>query len=192
MATLPFTSSQCFFFTILAFAVAGWFRGWKKEILSLLFVLIAAFLVHPSGDQSFAQALARIPAALVYLLSGQTGNPPSVSNAPSPLGPWGPLLAFILIAAIGYYVGEKAFGKPATLTEHILGMLPAIGAAAIFLNFLNTSNFFGKDPQGHPVFSIMLQPPDPGQFVPVLLVISILVVIGGLIATRAKKTAGKK
>src|SRR5438309_10921478 len=81
MAVLPFSDSQCFFFTILAFAVVGLYRGWKKEILSLLFVLIAAFLVHPSGDQSFAQALARIPTAIVYLLSGQSGGASSGNSS---------------------------------------------------------------------------------------------------------------
>jgi hypothetical protein len=98
----------------------------------------------------------------------------------------------MLIAAIGYYVGEKAFTKPSSPTERILGILPAVGAAALFLNFLNTSNFFAKDAAGHSVFQISLQPPDPSQFVPILFVICILVVIGGLIATRAKKSAGKK
>src|SRR5437660_2425503 len=192
MATLPFTDSECFFFAILAFAVVGFYRGWKKEVLSLLFILIAAFLVRPSSGGGFTEMLARLPATISYLLTG-TVSPPS---APAPtnafLGPLGPILAFLLIAALGYYLGEKAFPKPATPTERILGILPAITAGTLFLGFLNSSNFFAKDTQGHPVFSIMLQPPDPGQFVPVLLVISILVVIGGLIATRAKKTAGKK
>jgi hypothetical protein len=192
MATLPFTASECFFFAILAFAVMGFYRGWKKEVLSLLFILIAAFLVRPSSGGGFTEMLARLPATISYLLTG-TVSPPS---APAPtnafLGPLGPVLAFLLIAALGYYLGEKAFPKPASPTERILGILPAITAGALFLGFLNSSNFFAKDPQGHSVFSIMLQPPDPGQFVPVLLVISILVVIGGLIATRAKKTAGKK
>src|SRR5436305_5249664 len=105
MAVLPFSDSQCFFFTILAFAVVGFYRGWKKEILSLLFVLIAVFLVHPSGDQTFPQAIARIPAAVVYLLSGKAGAAPTGTPPPSVLGSWGPLLAFLLIAAIGYYVG---------------------------------------------------------------------------------------
>ena len=190
MAVLPFSDSQCFFFTILVFAVVGFYRGWKKEILSLLFILIAAFLVHPSGDQSFSQAIARIPTALIYLLSGQQGG--ASTNTPVFLGPWGPLLAFMLIAAIGYYVGEKAFTKPSGPTERILGILPAVGGAAIFLNFLNTSNFFAKDAAGHSVFQISLQPPDPSQFVPILFVICILGVIGGLIATRAKKSAPKK
>src|SRR5438045_3751465 len=100
MATLPFSDSQCFFFAILAFAVAGFYRGWKKEILSLLFVLIAVFLVHPSSsDQSFPQAIARIPAAVIYLLSGKPGTVSSQAPSPSVLGSWGPLLAFLLIAA---------------------------------------------------------------------------------------------
>ncbi len=192
MAILPFTDSQCFFFTILAFAVVGFYRGWKKEVLSLLFILIAAFLVRPSSGGGFTEMIARLPATISYLVSGTV----SPSSGPAPttafLGPWGPILAFLLIAALGYYLGEKAFPKPASPTERILGILPAIAAAALFLAFLNSSNFFAKDAAGHSVFSISLQPPDPGQFVPILLVISILVVIGGLIATRAKKTAGKK
>ena len=192
MAILPFTDSQCFFFAVLAFAVVGFYRGWKKEVLSLLFILIAAFLVRPSSGGGLTEMIARLPATISYLVSGTVS--PSAAPAPTTafLGPWGPILAFLLIAALGYYLGEKAFPKPATPTERILGILPAIAAAALFLAFLNSSNFFAKDAAGHSVFSISLQPPDPGQFVPILLVISILVVIGGLVATRAKKTAGKK
>jgi hypothetical protein len=92
----------------------------------------------------------------------------------------------VLIAAIGYYLGEKAFPKPSTPTERILGILPALVAAALVLGFLNSSNFFSRQ------IAISLQAPDPGQFVPILLVISILVVIGGLIAARAKKASAKK
>ena len=72
-----------------------------------------------------------------------------------------------------------------------MGILPGVAAAALFLVFLNTGNFFAKDAQGHQVFSVSLQSPDPGQYVPILLVISILVVIVGLITTRAKKPAAK-
>ena len=139
---LPFSSSECFFLTVLAFAVVGFLRGWKKEVLSLLFILFAALLVRP-GDQSFPKLMARIPAAFTYLLSGNSGNAAETTNSTSSfLGPWGPLLAFVLIAAIGYYVGEKAFPKPSSPTEHILGILPALVAAALVLGFLNTSNFF--------------------------------------------------
>jgi lysylphosphatidylglycerol synthetase-like protein (DUF2156 family) len=183
---LPFSASQCFFFTIFAFAVVGFLRGWKKEVLSLLFILFAALLVRP-GDQSFPQMMARIPAAFTYLLSGNSGNAAATTNSTSSfLGPWGPILAFVLIAAIGYYLGEKAFPKPSTPTERILGILPALVAAALVLGFLNSSNFFSRQ------IAISLQAPDPGQFVPILLVISILVVIGGLIAARAKKASAKK
>ena len=131
MAILPFTDSQCFFFAILAFAVVGFYRGWKKEILSLLFILIAAFLVRPSSGGGFTEMIARLPATISYLVSGTV----SPSSAPAPttafLGAWGPILAFLLIAALGYYLGEKAFPKPASPTERILGILPAIAAAAL-------------------------------------------------------------
>ncbi len=192
MAVLPFTDSECFFVAVLAFAVMGFYRGWKKEVLSLLFILLAVFLVRPGSSGGFTDMIARLPSSISYLLSGTV--PPASPTSPSVpfLGPIGPLLAFLLIAALGYYLGEKAFQKPTTPTERILGILPAVAAAALFLVFLNTSNFFAKDAQGHQVFTVSLQSPDPGQFVPILLVISILVVIVGLIATRAKKAAPKK
>jgi hypothetical protein len=192
MAILPFTDSECFFFAILAFAVVGFYRGWKKEILSLLFILIAAFLVRPSSGGGFTEMIAHLPATISYLVSGKVAPSSAPTSTNAFLGAWGPILGFVLIAAIGYYLGEKAFPKPTSPTERILGILPAVATAALFLGFLNSSNFFAKDTQGHSVFSISLQPPDPGQFVPILLVISILVVIGGLIATRARKSTGKK
>jgi hypothetical protein len=190
---LPISDSNCFFITIFAFAVMGFMRGWKKEVLSLLFILIAAFLVRPNGDQSLTQMIARVPAALSYLFSNKIETATTTTtNTASFLGPWGALLAFALIAALGYYLGEKAFPKPATPTERILGIIPALGAAALLLSFLRSGNFFTTDQQGHTVFSISMQPPDPTQFVPILLVIAILVVIGGLIAARSKKASAPK
>lgn len=188
--SLPFTDQQCFFIAILAFAVAGFQRGWRRELVSLVFVLLAVFLVRPDSSKSFALFLARLPGTFAFLITGK--QQPAVSPPDNGfLGPLGSLLLFAVIVAIGYFVGNKAFpAKPGTTHERFIGIVPAIVSGAFVLAFL--SNFFPKNPAGQSQFMIAVQPPDPSNYVPAIFVIAVVAVIVALIAARTKKTAAKK
>ncbi len=191
MSSLPFTAQQCFFVAILVFIVVGFQRGWRRELVTLVFVLLAVLLIRPgSGGGFISELLARIPAVFGYIATGSTSTTAATSTATSNfLGPWGTLLGFALVVAIGYVVGQRAFPKPTTPTERFLGIVPSVVSGAFILGYLTSGNFFAKNQQGQSFFSIVVQPPDPTNFVPVIFAIAIIAVVIGLIAGRAKKSA---
>lgn len=188
--SLPFTDQQCFFVAILVFAIVGFQRGWRRELVSLVFILLAVFLVRPDSSKTFGQFLGRLPSTLSYLLTGtaQSSAPPPATS--SFMGPLGSLLLFIVIGAIGYLVGNKVFAKPTTPQERFIGIVPAIISGAFVLAFV--SNFFPRNAAGRSLFTVAIQPPDPGNYLPVIFVIAVVSLVVGLIAARTKKTPAKK
>lgn len=189
--TYAMPSWTCFFIIVLAYAIVGFIRGWMRELVSLLFYIIAFFLLSPRGNQSMAVVLTRLSSAFSYVITGKPQDNGTDTTA-SFLGPWVSFLIFILLIAIGYYLGNKAFREPATTSGRLLGILPALIEATLVIIFLNSSNFFARDENGQMVFT--LQPPDPGQFLLILFVIGILASIGALIAAgiRSRGSPAKK
>jgi hypothetical protein len=190
MSSLPFTNSQCFFVAILVFIVVGFQRGWRRELITLVFVLLAVILIRPNASGFITGLFARIPAMLGYLFTGstQTGaTGTAVSN--NFLGPWGTLLVFIIVVALGYIVGQRVFPKPATPAERFIGIVPSVISGAFILYYLTTGPFFAKNTSGQSFFSVVVQPPDPTNYVPIIFVIAVVAVVVGLIAARAKKPA---
>ncbi|GAC1423869.1 MAG: hypothetical protein NVS4B1_12600 [Ktedonobacteraceae bacterium] len=197
MSSLPFTDQQCFFVAILVFIVVGFQRGWRRELITLVFVLLAVILIRPTTNGGFITGLfTRIPAMFGYLLTGSTRtNATTTAVSNNFLGPWGILLAFILVVALGYFVGQRVFPKPTTPTERFIGIVPSMISGAFILGYLTTGNFFAKNQQGQSFFSVVVQPPDPTNYVSIIFVIAVVAVVIGLIAAKAKKSAppaGKK
>lgn len=191
MSSLPFTDQQCFFVAMLAFIVVGFQRGWRREVITLVFVLLAVFLVRPDSSKVFGQFFSRLPSTLGFLFTGSAQNGSSGSANTNFLGPWGALLVFALIIALGYYVGNRAFPqKPATPTERFIGVVPAVVYGAFILAYLGS--FFPKDAAGRALFTVAIQPPDPGNYVAVIFVIAVVALVVALIAARAKKTPARK
>lgn len=190
MSSLPFTDQQCFFVVIFAFAIGGFIRGWRRECISLIFILLAAALIHPSTNQVFGQFLERLPSTLSFLVTGKASAAaaPATSTTAS-FGPFWALLIFALLAALGYYIGNKAFPKPATQPERFIGVIPALIAGATVLYYINTGGFFARTADGQTTFSTVFMLPDPAQYIPVLFVIAIISVVVALISSRTKKAS---
>jgi len=189
MSSLPFTGQQCFFVAILVFIIVGFQRGWRRELITLIFVLLAVILVRP-GDGLITGLFARIPAMFGYLATGSTQPASTATTATSNfLGPWGTLLVFFIVVAIGYVVGNSAFPKPTNPAERFIGIVPSVISGAFILGYLTMGNFFAKNSQGQSTFAVVVQPPDPTNYVPILFVIAVVAVVIGLIAGRAKKSA---
>lgn len=185
---LPIDSQQCFFVVILAFIVIGFVRGWRRELVSLVFILLAVFLVRPDTSRTFAQFLSRLPTTFGYLI----GNPnaaPAISASPGALTPFWSLVIFIGVVLLGYYIGNRAFPKPGVPQERFIGIVPAIVSGAFVMGYL--SNYLTSQ-SGQPRMVVAVPAPDPVSYVPLLLIIAILAVVIGLIAARAKKAPAKK
>ena len=187
MSTLPITGQQCFFVAVIIFVALGFTRGWKREVISLLFILLGVALINPNNNQSLLQYIQRIPDLISYLFTGRfAATPaPTSSTGSSPLIT---LLVFGLVVLLGYYVGNKAFPKPATPAERFIGIVPALISAAAVLYYLENGGFFAKTSNGASVATVFAIP-DPSQYVPLIVVIAVIALIIALISSRAKKSA---
>jgi len=177
------TAQQIFFFGILVFAIIGLQRGWRRELISLVFAMIGAFLLIPGNGNTFQVFLDRLLGATGVLISG-TQPPP-----PGPLPSWAALAAFAIVLGLGYYISTRAFPKPATPAERIIGVVPAIITGAIVLDYL--FQYF-TSVTGSPTLNLSLPTPDPTSFVPILFVIALVSVVVALITSRMRRTPAKK
>lgn len=186
--SLPFTSQQCFFVAILAFIVIGFVRGWRRELVSLVFVLLAAVLIRPGTNNTIGHFIARIPSTLGYLVSGSSGNSSTSTSSTNFLGPWGTILMFALVVVLGYFVGNKAFPRPTQPAERFIGVIPGVISGAFIMGYLVSSGFFGSKPS----LNIVLTPPDPSNYVPIIFIVAVAASIIALIVSRTKKAPAKK
>ncbi|GCE27046.1 hypothetical protein KDA_25300 [Dictyobacter alpinus] len=184
--SLPFTEQQCFFVAILVFVVVGFQRGWRRELVSLVFILLASFLVHQDTSNAVGSFINRLPAVIGY--AAGASQQPQTSLATGFLGgPFWSLIIFAALVALGYYVGNKAFPRPFTPQERFIGIVPAVIAGAFVLGYL--SNYF-RTTAGRSTVSVDVQSPDPLNYVAIIFLIAIIAITVAVIASRRK--AAKK
>lgn len=188
---LPLNSQQCFFITMLVFIVVGFTRGWRREVISLVFVLLAVFLIHPDTSDALNGFFARLGNFISYLSgSGEPLNsPPSSSGISFLSGPFWSLVIFLLIAVLGYYVGNRVFPPPSTTHERFIGIIPAIITGAFVLFYMSS---YARSTGGSANLQVQVAPPDPTTFAPTIFVLALVALVIGLIASRFKKAPGKK
>jgi len=187
--TLPFTPQECFFAAIIVFAIIGLQRGWRREIITLAFVLAGLlFLVTFGLGKGIADFIfLRIPVIIADLL----GQPVAKTSAPSAsVIQLTTIITFFVILALGYIVGNRAMPGAKTPADRILGIIPAIitGFAVIF--FVN--NYIASNQNGNSLFTLAVETPNPSNYIVVIFVIAVVAVVVGLIAASAKKSGGAK
>ena len=95
MSSLPFTDQQCFFVAIFVFIILGFQRGWRRELISLVFILLGVFLVNPGNFKTVSSFLTRIPNMVGFLITGsQTSANPVMSAGLECVRPMGAVAAF--------------------------------------------------------------------------------------------------
>ncbi len=185
------SSQQCFFITIIAFGLIGFIRGWRREVISLAFALTGVLFLLLSGGDALAQIVfVKVPVALHDIFGSGSGAAPS---PPSPTAVLAiTLIAFVLIVALGYYIGNKAFpgnSSNGTPAARLLGILPGLVTGYFLITYI--ARTFATSPVitlgvGTPTQSVL------SDYTPLLFVVAIIAVIAGLIASRAKKSPAKK
>lgn len=181
-----FQGWQCFFVVFLAFAVIGFIRGWRREIVSLAFTLAAVLIGALNGGILVAQAVfVRLPLAFQ--------DPNNLHTPPSPTSTEVLIvtaLTLTIIIALGYIIGNRAFPKPTTPPERIWGAIPAIISGIAIYSVLSRLTTVVN---GGQAFTLAVPNPSPdmvGNYLLLIFVVLVVLVIIGLVASSAKKGSG--
>jgi hypothetical protein len=187
--TFQLTAPQCFFLVILAFAVIGFQRGWKRELVSLGFSLGAVLFLYLGGGNGLAQFLfLRLPVIAQIVVGGQSSSPSSGSVTTNDVLIV-TIVTFIVIIGAGYLIGNKAFPRPNTPAERLLGILPAI-VTGYFL-MLYVTNVLAK--ASLVTFGVSTPKQDVvGSYMLIIVVAAVVIIVAALVATSARKPSGGK
>ena len=177
-------SQQCFFIAIIAFGLIGFWRGWKREVISLAFALTGVLFLLLNGGYALAQLVFVKTPIILHDIAG-SGPAPAVTQPDSGQVLVVTLITFVGIVVLGYIIGNRAFpNKNLVPAERLLGVLPGLVTGYFLITYI--SNTFAKNPLitvgfGTPTQNLVT------NYVPLLIVVAIVVVVAGLIASRAKK-----
>ena len=186
--SLPFTEQQCFFVAILAFIVIGFMRGWRRELMSLVFVLLASFLVRQDTSNMVGGFFSRLPALIGYATSGSSPQP-TTANTTFLGGPFWSLIIFATIVGLGYYVGNRAFPAPTSPQERFIGVVLSVLAGAFVLGYL--SSYF-RTTGGRSAIVVDVQSPDPMNYLAIIFTIAIIAVGVAMFVARKKSAPPAK
>ncbi len=181
------TAPQCFFLAIIAFGVFGFQRGWRREIISLAFILTGIlFLVF--GSLGVAQfVFVNLPRAAQALLTGTAATQPATTiSASDPRLAISTGLVFVLFIILGYMVSRRVAPKPAGTAERIWGVVPAVISGYAILTFI--TNAFGKTS----LFTVNVNTPNQNLISSYLLVIFIVVIVAIIVALVAASSKKKE
>jgi len=169
---------------ILAFAWSGYRRGWRRETVSLLFIVLGLVFLYLSGGVYLARLLYQL------LLDVNLTEQQIIASH----------LRFVLITSIfavaiiiglGYIIGRRAFPKPPIPQDRVLGIIPGVitGAvvAAYVTYFLFTSTETTVISKGT-LYTDIIPNLTANFTVVVIFLLALVVIIIGLAATRPRKS----
>ncbi|HVB61836.1 MAG TPA: hypothetical protein VNE61_11625 [Ktedonobacteraceae bacterium] len=182
------TAPQVFFIVIIAFGLLGIYRGWRREIISLVFILAGVLFLVLARDGLPQFVFVNLPRAVSTLLSGAApSQPASTIPAGDPRSTLTLVLFFLAFVVVGYLVSLRAAPKATTSAEHILGVIPGVVGGYAILSFV--TNALGKTP----LFSLDVSTPNQNlisSYLLVIFIVAVVAIIAGLIAASGKKKGG--
>jgi len=182
---LPLMSQQCFFTALCIFMVMGFLRGWCREVISLVFVLLAVCLIHPDTSDTLNCFLGRSGYAITYLGGASQQLPSTCYSAISFLsGAFWSLVIFVFLVVLGYLIGNKVCPCSRCALDRLLGVVLAIISGSIIIFYLS---FFLRVTGLPTSLLVSLQQANPSIFVPVIFVVVIIALIVALIAACFKR-----
>lgn len=126
---------QCFLVILVITAIIGLSRGFLREVITMAIVLASVVFLLNGGDgllhSFFFNNLPQALHDLVYGNSGVTVGTPAVSD-PNPTGDYlFGIGSFLGLTGLGYVVGHRYGGPPASNQHRLGGILPGLvnGAA---------------------------------------------------------------
>ncbi len=186
---LLLTSVQFFFIIIIIFGFAGLLRGWRRELVSMGFILVTVLFLFVGGAGGLAQfVFVRIP-QIIGFSTNYTIGPRTAPPNPNPTQVLMTAVITLIIAIfLGYIVGNNAFPSPKTTTERFLGIIPGVISGFAVVSYV--SNLFASSP----AITFGLNTPNPGSlgsYIFFIFLIALGALLIGLLASRARRSGGK-
>lgn len=180
------TAPQCFFIAIIAFGIFGIYRGWRREIISLAFVLGAVLFLFLTRASLAQFVFVNLPRSIQELTTGTapTGTAPTIPLS-DPRSTLTIAVFFIAVVALGYMISYRAAPKANSPAEHILGVIPGVVAGYAILNFV--TNALGATS----LFTVNVNTPGQDQISSGLLVIFVVAAVATIISLIAASTKKK-
>src|SRR2546430_8963266 len=139
---LQLTAPQCFFIVILTFAVIGFQRGWRRELVSLGFTLGAVILLYLGGGAAVAHFIFITVPSIGQVITGTTASAHTGQNAATVQATTvliTAIITFAIVIGAGYLIGNRAFSAtPTTPQDRLLGMLPAIISGYFLMLYISS------------------------------------------------------
>ena len=182
------TAPQVFFIIVIVFGIVGIYRGWRREIISLVFILggVLFLVLARGGLPQFI--FVNLPRAVSTLLTGEAPSQPAAKIAATdPRSALTVGVFFLAFVVVGYLVSLKAAHKASTPSEHILGVIPGVVSGYAILTF--ATNALGATS----LFSLDVSTPSQNlisSYLLVIFIIAVVAIIAGLIAASTKKKGG--
>jgi uncharacterized membrane protein required for colicin V production len=181
-------SGQFYLIVIAIFAIIGFARGWRREVISMAFIVPTVLFLYAGGGNGLAGFfLQRIPYGTNFLTGGAVGPK---SLPPAPVANQVLVVSVItLIAAIalGFLVGNRI--KPeGTPTERFIGIIPGLVEGVAIVTMIG--RLFASNPQ----ITVGTATPNPnnlGNGFLVIFLIAVAALIIGLLARRVGKGSKK-
>jgi len=181
-------SGQFYLIVIAIFAIFGFARGWRRELISMAFIVPTVLFLYVGGGNGLAGFfLQRIPYGTNFLTDGAVG-PKTLPPAPGPNQVLVvAIIALIVAIALGFLVGNRI--KPTgTPTERFLGIIPGLVEGIAIVAMIG--HLFASNPQ----ITVGTATPNPnnlGNGFLVIFLIAIAALIIGLLASRVGKGSKK-
>lgn len=169
-----------FLIAVPVFGLIGFRRGWRREIISLLFIIVAFIFLALRGGLIVAKLLYQV-------LLSQTLTDTNLLTKHAHFVDLATGFTLIVIILLGYVIGSRLYSKPGLAQDRILGIIPGIISGIVLVAYLtpyflsNTQEVIGRG-------SILLPLNISTDFPTLIFVIAVIVVIIGLLAVRTKRS----
>jgi hypothetical protein len=168
-------SGRFYTVVIAIFGIIGFVRGWRREIISMAFIVPTVLFLYIGGANGLASFfLQRVPFGFNFLTGGAIG-PKSLPPPPSSNEVLLVAVVTLLVAiVVGFLVSNGALKPTGTPTERFLGIIPGLVEGIAIVAMIG--HLFASSPQ----ITFGTATPNPNNLGSGFLVI-FLIAIGALI-----------
>jgi uncharacterized membrane protein required for colicin V production len=172
-----------FLLSIIIFGLIGYRRGWQREIVSLLFIIVGLAFLNLNGGTYLSKLL-------YQFLEGKPISDTNLLHSHHNVWLFVTIGSLVVIIALGYIIGSRS-PKAKDGQARTLGLIPGLITGAVIGAELT---YFLLPNSGKSVITtgtIQMNLNFLGNLTVLLIfVIAVVVVVIGLMATRPKKSGG--